>query len=99
MNTNLEQAALDYSNRQSMINEFKRIRDNDPSPLMLAQKRIQELEALRDETYAEVNGWIEDFREYFPGATGLHDVFRGIEALEAQRNKLVAELAALAVAK
>jgi len=29
----------------------------------------------------------------------LHDVFRGIEALEDQRDKLVAELAALAVQK
>ena len=99
MNTQLEQAALDYKQREAMINEFKRIRDNDPSPLMLAQKRIQELEALRDETYQEVNGWIEDFQEYFPGAKGLHDVFRGIEALEDQRDKLVAELAALAVRK
>ncbi len=34
MNTNLEQAALDYKQREAMIAEFKRIRDNDPSPLM-----------------------------------------------------------------
>ena len=99
MKTKLEQSAFDYQRRQVMINEFKRVADANITPLQLAQKRIQELEALRDETYAEVNGWIEDFREYFPGATGLHDVFRGIEALEDQRDKLLAEIAALAVTK
>jgi type I site-specific restriction endonuclease len=77
----------------------KKIEEKGESADIREELEAAELEALRDETYAEVNGWIEDFQEYFPGATGLHDVFRGIEALENQRDDLLAELAALMVQK
>jgi len=99
MNTNLEQAVLDYKRREAMIAEFKRVADENITPLQLAQKRILELETERDETYREYAEMIRDLQGYFPDATGMHAVYKGIEALEAQRDKLVAELAALAVQK
>jgi hypothetical protein len=57
----------------------------DESTLLdVASQRIADLEARNDEITKEVAGWIDDFRTYFPEAQGLHDVFRGIEAMEAQ---------------
>jgi len=68
--------------------EFDRLRLerelNGPTPLELAHKRIVELEALRDEIYRDVAEWIRDLQNYFPCAKGLHDVYRGIEAMEAE---------------
>lgn len=68
--------------------EFDRIRLdrelNGPTPIELAQQRIAELEAQRDETEREISGWVQDLQAYFPGATTMHDIYRSIEAMEAK---------------
>jgi hypothetical protein len=57
------------------------------------EERITALEAQRDEIYQEIAGWLRDARDYFPNAVGLHDVFRGIEAMEKQLAEYKARMA------
>ena len=44
--------------------------------------RMADLQDALNSTYEEVAGWIDDLRTYFPKAEGMHDVYRGIEALQ-----------------
>ena len=57
---------------------------NGPTPLEIAKQRIDILESERDETAREITAWVADIQAYFPGATTMHDIYRGIEAMEAK---------------
>lgn len=91
--TALESAVLAQAEREAHFDALRAERAaNGPSELEIAQQRIKDLEAQRDSIYADVAGWLRDLQEYFPGATGLHDVFRGIEAMEVERDKFRAAI-------
>lgn len=64
---------------------------NGPSQLEVAQQRILELEAQRDDTAREIVEWVQDLQAYFPGATTMHDIYLGIEAMEARIKELEAK--------
>lgn len=55
---------------------------NGPTPLELAQQRITDLEQQRDDIAREIVEWVQDLQAYFPGASTMHDIYKGIEALE-----------------
>jgi len=91
--TALESAVLAQAEREAHFDALRAERAaNGPSELEIAQQRIKDLEAQRDSIYADVAGWLRDLQEYFPGATGQHDVFRGIEAMEVERDKFRAAI-------
>ncbi len=50
--------------------------------------QIRALEAEREETYHDYAELVASLQDYFPGAKGIHDVFRGIERIEQQRDTL-----------
>lgn len=62
---------------------------NGPTALELAQQRITALESQRDDMYLEMAGVVRDLQEYFHAATGMHDVYRGIESMEIQRTAML----------
>jgi hypothetical protein len=81
--TNFERMAMEQAAREAELDRLRLEREIEgPTQLEIAQKRIAELEMQRDQVYAEAAEWIKSLQEYFPGATGLHDVFRGIESME-----------------
>lgn len=83
--TALEIKAFEQAQREALFDAMRAERAaNGPTPLEIAQQRIRDLEAQRDSIYSDVAGWIKDLQDYFPGATGLLDVFNGIEAMEAK---------------
>lgn len=43
-------------------------------------------------TTSDADAIVADLQEYFPGAVGLHDCYRAIEALQDQRDELLAAL-------
>lgn len=84
----IDQMSLTQAAKESLADALRLHRAvNGPTPLELANARIAELEQQRDETAHEITEWVQDLQAYFPGATTMHDVYRGIEAMEAERNK------------
>ena len=86
--TAFEIRAFEQAQREALADALRLERAmNGPTPLELAKQRIAELESQRDEVYRDAAEWIRDLQEYFPGATGLHDVFKGIEKMESEREQ------------
>lgn len=83
--TNFERMAMEHAAREAELDRLQLEREiNGPTQLEISRARIAELEIQRDQVYADAAEWIKDLQEYLPGATGLHDVYRGIEALESK---------------
>ena len=59
----------------------------------VAASARQQVEAIAGlPTRTEADEIMADLQAYFPGAVGLHDQYRAIEALQAQRDELLAAL-------
>ena len=86
---NIDRRAVEQLQREALLDA---LRKNGPTALQVANARIAELEMQRDETAHEIAEWVKDLQAYFPGATTMHDVYRGIEAMESQRNVLISAL-------
>jgi uncharacterized protein YhaN len=85
---NIDQRVIEQLQREAWADALRLERAmNGPTPLELAQQRIAELEQQRDEIAHEIVEWVQDLQAYFPGASTMHDVYRGIEAMEAERDK------------
>lgn len=87
MNTHtaLEARALEQIQREALADALRLERAmNGPTPLEIAQQRIADLEVQRDGIYRDIKEWLDSFQPYFPGAVTLHDVYKGIEAMEAK---------------
>ena len=79
----IDQRVIEQLQREALADALRLERAmNGPTQLELANQRIAELEQQRDETAHEISEWVQDLQAYFPGSTTMHDVYRGIEAME-----------------
>jgi len=85
----IDQRVIEQLQREALADALRLERAmNGPTPLELAHKRIAELEMQRDDTAREIVEWVQDLQAYFPGAATIHDIYRGIEAMEARLKEL-----------
>lgn len=80
--------AFEQAQREALVDALRAERAANPSETDILRRRIAALEQERDETYREYAEMIRDLQEYFPGATGMHAVYKAIEALEAENHEL-----------
>lgn len=79
----IDQRAVEQLQREALADALRLERAmNGPTPLEIAQQRIADLEVQRDGIYRDIKEWLDSFQPYFPGAVTLHDVYKGIEAME-----------------
>lgn len=84
----IDKRAVEQLQREALADALRMARAvNGPTQLDLANARIAQLEQQRDETAHEIAEWVKDLQAYFPGATTMHAVYKGIEAMEAERDK------------
>lgn len=90
---NIDQRVIEQLQREALADALRLERAiNGPTPLEIAQQRIAELEQQRDEIAHEIVEWVQDLQAYFPGASTMHDTYRGIEAMESERDKFRAAI-------
>ena len=83
--TSIDNMVSEQRKREDEFDKLRLEREiNGPTPLEYAKQRIAELEQHRDETAREISVWVADIQAYFPGAATMHDIYRGIEAMEAK---------------
>jgi hypothetical protein len=96
--TAFEIRAIEQAKREALVDALRAERAMNPSESDILRQRIATLEQERDEAYREYAEMIRDLQEYFPGATGMHAIYKGIEAIESQRDSLKTAMTALMTA-
>ena len=83
----IEARAMAHQAHQQHIAALRKSAE-ERSEIEVLRTQIRALEVEREEMYRDYAELIVSLQDYFPGANGIYDVFRGLERIEQQRDTL-----------